>query len=150
MKEEDEEEEAEQLQELVVDQGMKDGGETKLELAVEEIIEEYVGSFGFSQLLQVFLVSLAWIFDSQNTLVTIFTDGQPAWRCTGTGTAACPSSMCGLEPGRDWEWVGGKMSSTISEWGLICDHKFRAGIPASMFFIGSLIDFYCIWVHRVF
>lgn len=111
----------------------------KIELPVDEIIEEYVGSFGFSQLVQTFLLSLAWMFDSQNTLVTIFSDAQRAWRCVGP---SCPkgvtsSSMCELEPG-SWDWVGGRQSSTIAEWGLVCDHKFRAGLPASLFFLGSL------------
>ncbi|XP_058090446.1 organic cation/carnitine transporter 1 [Magnolia sinica] len=129
----------EEEEEGLVVHGMQEGGEeAKMELPVEEIIEGYVGSFGFSQLLHVFLVSLAWIFDSQNTLVTIFSDAQPTWRCTGASSSCSHgSSMCELEPGA-WEWVGGKASSTISEWGLICDHKFRAGIPASLFFIGSL------------
>ncbi|CAA6663111.1 unnamed protein product [Spirodela intermedia] len=45
--------------------------------------------------------------------------------------------MCHLAPG-SWEWVDGEKSSTVAEWGLICDRKFRAGIPASVFFLGSL------------
>ncbi|XP_072986917.1 organic cation/carnitine transporter 1 [Typha latifolia] len=129
-----------ELQELVVHDGGDGGGEDnaaqKVELTIDEIIEEHVGSFGCSQLLQVFFVSLAWIFDSQNTLITIFSDAQPQWKCKGS---SCPSSsMCGLDRGA-WEWVGGDKSSTIAEWGLICDKKFRAGIPASLFFVGSLI-----------
>ncbi|KAM7474847.1 hypothetical protein LguiB_022090 [Lonicera macranthoides] len=118
----------------------------KLELTVDEVVEEYVGSFGFSQLLHVFLVSLAWIFGSQNTLVTIFSDAQPsAWTCTATNAASCggihggdASSVCGLVPGT-WEWVGGNKSSTIVEWGLLCDRKFLAALPSSLFFLGSLV-----------
>ncbi|KAJ4799702.1 Organic cation/carnitine transporter 1 [Rhynchospora pubera] len=109
---------------------------SKKELTVDDIIEQHVGPLGFAQLLHVFLVSLAWIFDSQNTLITIFTDAQPAWRCKGS--TCDPSAMCTLDP-RMWEWVGGDKSSTIAEWGLICDKKFQAGIPASLFFLGSLI-----------
>ncbi|XP_043717954.1 organic cation/carnitine transporter 1-like [Telopea speciosissima] len=114
---------------------------TKLELTVDEVIEEYIGSFGFSQLIHVFLVSLAWIFDSQNTLVTIFSDAQPSWTCKGGGSWCDPGStgsICQVEPGY-WEWIGGNGSSTIAEWGLVCDRKFRAGVPASLFFIGSLL-----------
>ncbi|XP_042502805.1 organic cation/carnitine transporter 1 [Macadamia integrifolia] len=113
----------------------------KLELTVDEVIEEYIGSFGFSQLIHVFLVSLAWVFDSQNTLVTIFSDAQPSWTCNGGGSWCDPGStgsVCQVEPGY-WEWVGGNGSSTIAEWGLVCDRKFRAGVPASLFFIGSLL-----------
>ncbi|KAJ0968979.1 hypothetical protein J5N97_021856 [Dioscorea zingiberensis] len=112
--------------------------ETKVELTVNEIIEQHVGSFGLSQFLQVFLVSLAWVFDAQNTLVTIFTDAQPAWKCkVPSSLCSSSASLCGLEPGT-WEWNGGHKTSTVAEWNLICNHKFRAGVPSSMFFIGSL------------
>ncbi|KAF8407488.1 hypothetical protein HHK36_006622 [Tetracentron sinense] len=137
----------EELQELVlhrVQGGEAEAAATKLELTVDEIIEEYVGSFGFSQMVQVFLVSLAWIFDSQNTLVTIFSDAQPSWSCKGGGSWCAKGglseskSVCGL-PSGTWEWIGGNSSSTIAEWGLVCDHKFVAGLPASLFFLGSLM-----------
>ncbi|OWM82965.1 organic cation/carnitine transporter 1-like [Punica granatum] len=115
-----------------------------LELTVDEVVEDYVGSFGVSQFIHVFLVSLAWIFDSQSTLVTIFTDAQPkAWRCKiPNNDGACSGNgvgpVCGLRPGT-WEWVGGNASSVIAEWGLICDRKLLAATPASLFFIGSLL-----------
>ncbi|KAJ7975342.1 Organic cation/carnitine transporter like [Quillaja saponaria] len=122
----------------------------KSELTVDEVVEGYVGSLGFSQLLHVFLVSLAWIFDSQSTLVTIFSDAQPpAWRCKADATSwsACISkysnnkndgSVCGLVP-RTWEWVTGNTSSTIAKWDLICERNFLGPIPASLFFLGSLL-----------
>ncbi|ONK71162.1 uncharacterized protein A4U43_C04F5450 [Asparagus officinalis] len=80
------------------------------------------------------------MFDSQNTLVTIFSDAQPQWRCVDPSSTTCLSSstMCGLDRG-EWEWVGGNKSSTIAQWGLICGNKFKAGVPASLFFIGSLL-----------
>ncbi|KAJ1390070.1 MFS transporter superfamily [Sesbania bispinosa] len=117
---------------------------TKLELSVDEVVEEYVGSLGFSQLVHVLLVSLAWIFDAQSTLVTIFSDAQPPWRCkTGmclsdNSAAKSSGSVCGLMPGT-WEWIDGHTSSTIAEWDLICDRRFLAAIPASLYFLGSLI-----------
>ncbi|KAJ0968891.1 hypothetical protein J5N97_021768 [Dioscorea zingiberensis] len=114
--------------------------ETKVELTVNEIIEQYVGSFGMSQILQVFLVTLAWVFDAQNTLVTIFTDAQPAWKCKVPSFSCFSSSnisLCDLEPDT-WDWIGDHKTSTVAEWDLICSHKFRAGLPSSMFFIGSL------------
>ncbi|XP_073134380.1 organic cation/carnitine transporter 1 [Henckelia pumila] len=119
-------------------------GRNKLQLTVDEVVEDYVGSFGFSQLLQVFLVSIAWIFDSHSTLVTIFTDAQPdSWRCIepgcgGGGRMGGTDSVCGLKPGT-WEWTNGNSSSTIAEWGLVCDRRFLAAIPASLYFLGSLI-----------
>ncbi|MED6195635.1 hypothetical protein PIB30_039788 [Stylosanthes scabra] len=117
---------------------------TKFELTVDEVVEGYVGSLGLSQILHVLVVSFAWIFDAQSTLVTIFSDAQPpSWRCKnglscGHGGGGGGSSVCGLVPG-SWEWVGGDRSSTIAEWGLICDRKFLAAVPASLNFLGSLL-----------
>ncbi|TYG91987.1 hypothetical protein ES288_A12G307300v1 [Gossypium darwinii] len=133
--------------------------EEKMKLSVDEVIEKYVGSFGLSQLLQVVLVSFSWVFDSQNTLVTIFTDAQPSgWRCkTSAINASLSSSWCmndtaggggnegqlsghvfGLAAG-SWEWIGGNSATTIAEWDLICHRKFLAAIPTSLFFIGSIL-----------
>ncbi|XP_047180846.1 organic cation/carnitine transporter 1 isoform X2 [Vigna umbellata] len=121
-----------------------EGSEAKLELTVDEVVEEYVGSLGFSQLVHVLLVSLAWIFDAQSTLVTIFTDAQPPWRCKSglcqgyNNNSSNTGSVCELVPGT-WEWVGGHTSSTIAEWNLVCDRRFLAAVPASVYFLGSLI-----------
>ncbi|TKY44907.1 Organic cation/carnitine transporter 1 [Spatholobus suberectus] len=136
----------EEEQKLVTGSTNLEGSETKLELTVDEVVEGYVGSLGFSQLVHVLLVSLAWIFDAQSTLVTIFSDAQPAaWRCkTGlcqgnnNSTAKGSGSVCGLVPGT-WEWVDGHTSSIIAEWDLICDRRFLAAVPASVYFLGSLI-----------
>ncbi|OMO50230.1 General substrate transporter [Corchorus capsularis] len=136
--------------------GKVNSAESKLELSVEEVVDRYVGSLGISQLLHVVLVSLAWVFDSQNTLITIFTDAQPAaWRCKTqfdhhnitnySNSSLCMTSskgqdaglLCGL-PAATWEWVGGNTTSTIAEWGLVCHRKFLAALPASLFFIGSI------------
>ncbi|KAE8709647.1 Organic cation/carnitine transporter 1 [Hibiscus syriacus] len=141
--------------------------EGKLQLSVDDVIDRYVGSLGLSQLLHVLLVSFAWVFDSQNTLVTIFTDAQPStWRCksldhhhtnasmssswcinnASDGSKGQPSHVCGLAAGT-WEWVGGNTTSTIAEWNLICHHKFLAAIPASLFFIGTI--FGCAFFGRL-
>ncbi|KAL4316554.1 hypothetical protein S245_052773 [Arachis hypogaea] len=114
---------------------------TKLELTVDEVVEAYVGSLGLSQILHVLVVSFAWIFDAHSTLVTIFSDAQPpSWRCKNGVycTDGRGGSVCGLVPG-SWEWVGGDRSSTVAEWGLICDRKFLAAVPASVNFLGSLL-----------
>lgn len=117
--------------------------ENKLELSIDSVIEDHIGSFGRSQWLHVFLVSLAWIFDSQSTLVTIFSDAQPSsWKCVSSeecrGISENINGVCGLKAGT-WEWVGGNRGSTIAEWSLVCDRKFLAAIPASLFFLGSLL-----------
>ncbi|KAK6925397.1 Major facilitator, sugar transporter-like [Dillenia turbinata] len=121
----------------------------KLEKTVDEVVEDHVGALGVSQVMHVLLVSLALIFDSQTTLVTIFTDAQPtAWRCKeehAPSYTACVAAaslgadgVCGAPLG-SWDWVGGSRSSTIAEWGLVCDRKFLAAMPASLFFLGSLL-----------
>ncbi|KAL6973663.1 hypothetical protein U1Q18_027850, partial [Sarracenia purpurea var. burkii] len=158
----EEEKEAQELVNSIMDERgeklMRSKNEAKL--TIDELVEEYVGSLGFSQLLHVFLVSIAWIFDSQNTLVTIFTDAQPsAWRrCIGVGrgsstiSSSTPcavfttwttgggdgASLCKMEAG-SWEWVGGHSTTTIAEWNLICDRQILAALPTSLFFLGSLL-----------
>lgn len=120
----------------------------ELELTVDQVIEDYLGS-GFSQILNVFLVTIAWIFEAQNTLVTVFTDAKPpAWSNIGAGRQV--SSVCGL-PAGSWYWIGGKDSSVIAEWNLVCDRRFLAAVPASLFFIGSVLGniFYCICYYLV-
>lgn len=122
--------------------------DTKVELTVDEVVEEYVGSLGFSQIIHVFLVSLAWIFDSQNTLVTIFTDAQPAaWQCTSPpcsrNDTANAAAVCSMVAG-SWEWIGGSKTSIIAEWSLVCHRNFLAAVPASLFFIGSLFGMFSI------
>jgi len=143
----------EEEQKLVKGGTNLEGSEAKLELSVDEVVEEYVGSLGFSQLVHVLLVSLAWIFDAQSTLVTIFTDAQPsAWRCKSglcqgnNNSSSSTGSVCELVPGT-WEWLGGHTSSIIAEWNLVCDRRFLAAVPASVYFLGSLIGksslFFC-------
>lgn len=142
-------EDRKELEELVIHGNKTQATLTKLELTIDEVLERYVGSLGLSQIVQVFLVSLAWIFDSQNTLVTIFSDAQPhSWRCkldagggcssNSSSSSSSSSSVCELVPGT-WEWVGGNSSSILAEWGLICDRRFLAAVPASLFFLGSLL-----------
>ncbi|KAJ6677204.1 SOLUTE CARRIER FAMILY 22 MEMBER [Salix viminalis] len=55
-----------------------------------------------------------------------------------SGSRGDVSSVCGLKPGT-WEWVGNHESSIVVEWCLVCDRRFLAAVPASMFFIGSLL-----------
>ncbi|KAJ0968894.1 hypothetical protein J5N97_021771 [Dioscorea zingiberensis] len=88
---------AEAMEVAEVENGDEEEGgptETTVDLTVNEIIEQHVGSFGLSQFLQVFLVSLAWMFDAQSTLVTIFTDAQPAWKCKVAFFSCFPQLYC--------------------------------------------------------
>lgn len=38
-----------------------------------------------------------------------------------------------------WDWDGSRGISTVSEWGLFCDEKYKVGLVQSAFFVGSLI-----------
>src|SRR4051812_32035552 len=96
---------------------------TEMELSVDEVLERYVGSLGRSQVLQVLLVSLAWMFDAQNTLVTIFTDNN---------TGVPPLCGHGMPLEASGESVGGHKGSIIAEWGLVCDRKYLAAVPTSL------------------
>ncbi|TKY73402.1 Organic cation/carnitine transporter 3 [Spatholobus suberectus] len=105
-------------------------------------VELCIGEFNWSQFLQSVLVSFAWIFDAQQTFITVFTDAQPAWHCTqqGGGSDACAATnnACDLPKG-SWAWNAPAHASTVSEWGLECASSAVAGLPASMFFAGCLV-----------
>ncbi|OWM63523.1 organic cation/carnitine transporter 3-like [Punica granatum] len=109
-------------------------------LTMDSMIEQCIGKFGWAQLDQAVLVSLSWLFDAQQTFISVFTDSDPAWHCTDpikcvSGT----SDLCGLPDG-SWAWdeVAGH-SSVVSEWGLQCATPIVRGLPASSFFVGCLI-----------
>ncbi|KAJ4875010.1 Organic cation/carnitine transporter 1 [Raphanus sativus] len=106
-------------------------------LTVDEVIEQHIGALGFSQIMHALLVSIAWTFDAQTTLVSIFSDAQPSARLLATGAIVEGSLMCGMSTG-EWEWIGGKSHTIVSEWDLICQHKFLVALPSTLFFIGSL------------
>ncbi|CAN6938377.1 unnamed protein product, partial [Brassica oleracea] len=106
-------------------------------LTVDEVIEQHIGALGFAQIMHALLVSIAWTFDAQTTLVSIFSDAQPAARLLATGAIVEGSLMCGMSTS-EWEWVGGKSDTIVSEWDLICQHKFLVALPSTLFFIGSL------------
>ena len=91
------------------------------------------------------LTSLAWALEAFHTMVMIFADREPAWRCLeegepGSGCFA-EANVCKLQPG-SWEWVGGAGSSTVSEFGLVCGEKYKIGLVQALFFGGCMIGEY--------
>jgi len=144
------------------DQQVKETEETQdvpqINLSVDQILDQHVGGFGPAQLIHILMVSLAWAFDSMHSLIPIFTDAQPSWRCTASQTpdftdnvtlqvsasmsrqkwCTPNSSLCEMD-GNLWEWVDGRGSSVVSEWGLMCHDKFKSSIPASLFFFGCIL-----------
>ncbi|KAG9454279.1 hypothetical protein H6P81_007183 [Aristolochia fimbriata] len=119
----------------------KPGDEGEVErLGIDEMLQKYSGEFGAWQLRHFVLTNLAWGLEAFHTMVMIFADREPAWRCTSVAGPECFSAatVCGL-PAGSWEWVSGSGSSTVSEWGLICDEKYKVGLAQSAFFAGCMI-----------
>ncbi|XP_026460042.1 organic cation/carnitine transporter 3-like [Papaver somniferum] len=108
----------------------------------DETIERFIGSFGWAQLLQAVLVSFAWVFDAQQTFISVFADAEPAWHCIDSHIELCNSTtisnLCKL-PRNAWTWNEPIQTSTVSEWGLSCWGPVVAGLPTSSFFFGCLL-----------
>jgi len=117
----------------------KPTGTSSEKLCIDEILQKYCGEFGRWQLRHFVLTSLAWALEAFHTMVMIFADREPEWRCldgaAGLGCDPDAKSMCGFQTG-SWEWVG---NSTVSEWGLICTDKFKVGLVQAVFFGGCMI-----------
>ncbi|KAK6946827.1 Major facilitator, sugar transporter-like [Dillenia turbinata] len=97
------------------------------------------GEFGIWQLRHFVLVSCACILDAFHTMVMIFADREPGWRCRpGYTRASVGLRFCDFKPG-SWEWIGGSGSSTVAPWGLICGEKFKVGLVQSLYFASCMI-----------
>ncbi|KAM1057349.1 organic cation/carnitine transporter 4-like [Malus sylvestris] len=121
----------------------KPAGEPESEkLCIDDMLQKYCGEFGPYQMKHFVLTSLAWALEAFHTMVMIFADREPAWRCldgaSGSGCDARARTVCGLEPG-SWEWIGGLGSSTVAEWGLVCEEKYKVGLAQALFFGGCMI-----------
>ncbi|CAK7326032.1 unnamed protein product [Dovyalis caffra] len=112
--------------------------ESKQPPSLDETIEHCIGEFGLGQLLQAILVSFAWVFDAQQTFISVFTDAQPTWHYTSTHSCTSVSDICQI-PQNSWAWDRPNDTSIISEWGLQCATSIIKGLPASSFFMGCLI-----------
>ncbi|KAE8733516.1 Organic cation/carnitine transporter 2 [Hibiscus syriacus] len=106
--------------------------------SLDETIERCIGGFGWLQIFQAILVSFAWVFDAQQTFISVFTDAEPSWHCTDESVCNGFSSICQL-PKSSWSWDWPAHTSIISEWGHECSTSFITGLPASSFFMGCLV-----------
>ncbi|KAH0987039.1 hypothetical protein GBA52_014216 [Prunus armeniaca] len=111
-------------------------------LCIDDMLQKYCGQFGPWQMRHFVLTSLAWALEAFHTMVMIFADREPEWRClggaAGSGCDVTARTVCGLEPG-SWEWTGGLGSSTVAEWGLVCEEKYKVGLARALFFGGCMI-----------
>ncbi|CAL5341426.1 unnamed protein product [Camellia sinensis] len=105
---------------------------------LDETIEQCLGDFGWAQFFQAALVSVAWVFDAQQTFVSVFTDAQPAWHLTTTTGGGDTMMMICQLPRNSWAWDMPIDTSIISEWSLECAGSIMTGLPASSFFMGCL------------
>ncbi|CAK7326034.1 unnamed protein product [Dovyalis caffra] len=108
--------------------------------SLDDTIEKYIEGFGPAQYLQVILVSLAFLFDGQQTFISDFSDAVPSWHCTDFSNQTCYSSsnFCNLSKS-EWAWDEPESSSIVSDWALECGSSVIVGLPASSYFVGSLI-----------
>ncbi|CAN8233677.1 unnamed protein product [Cochlearia groenlandica] len=106
----------------------------------DNIFEQSLSGFGFSQFLQIILVGLSLTFDSQQVFITVFTDSYPTWHCLdNTICNQATTDICKI-PRSAWDWDGGfKGKSVISEFNLECSSSFLRGLPSSAFYIGAII-----------
>jgi OCT family organic cation transporter-like MFS transporter 4/5 len=110
-------------------------------LSIDNMLSKYVGDFGLAQLVHFVVVSLAWCLEGLHTLVMIFADREPEWQCRPSldpNSCTPASSLCSLDPTL-WEWVGGKSTSTVSQWNLICGEEYKVGLAQATFFIGAFM-----------
>ncbi|XP_006657833.1 organic cation/carnitine transporter 2-like [Oryza brachyantha] len=111
--------------------------------SIDDAIETYIGATGATQLLKAMLLAFAWAFDAQQVFMSVFTDAEPPWHCTGVpanGDSSCSpaaASPCALPPGT-WEWDRPAETSVVSEWALKCSGPALVSLPASSFFAGNL------------
>lgn len=102
------------------------------------MLEKYCGEFGKWQLKHFILTSLAWALEAFHTMVMIFADREPDWKCVEGMECSAGGSVCDTAAS-SWQWIAGKDASTVSEWSLICGDKFKVGLVQALFFAGCMI-----------
>ncbi|KAM3280356.1 hypothetical protein ACQJBY_047258 [Aegilops geniculata] len=110
--------------------------------SIDETMEAYMGATGAGQLLKSVLLAFAWALDAQQVFISVFTDAEPPWHCTGadpdaSSCSTAAASPCALPPGA-WAWDRPAVTSVVSEWSLECAGPALVSLPASSFFAGCL------------
>lgn len=70
-----------QLSQIRIDGGPGAASDALEKLSVDDMLEKWVGEFGWAQLLHFILVSLAWTIHGLQSLMMIFADRDPSWQC---------------------------------------------------------------------
>ncbi|XP_015059965.1 organic cation/carnitine transporter 3-like [Solanum pennellii] len=118
---------------------LSDSIEKKCIISLDNTIEECIGDFGWSQFVQAILVSLAWVFDAQQSFISVFTDALPTWHCTNNSSSCqVDKNICDV-PKDTWQFDLPTYTSIVSDWSLECSSLVITGLPASSFFIGCLV-----------
>ncbi|CAN4095070.1 unnamed protein product [Withania somnifera] len=108
-------------------------------ISLDDAIELCIGDFGWSQFVQAILVSLAWVFDAQQSFISVFTDAHPTWHCTNNSSCQISKNICELPKDTSWGWDLPTCTSIVSDWSLECRSSVITGLPASSFFMGCLV-----------
>ena len=122
-------------QPLITSDGKSNGVER---LCIDDMLKKYCGECGRWQIRHFVLTSLAWALEAFHTMVMIFADHEPKWRCIGPGCDPWAPSICGLPPG-SWEWVDKPNTSIVTEWALFCGERYKVGLVEAVFFCGCMI-----------
>lgn len=123
---------------LIPPPSLAEGYSEPKKVTMDQMLEKYCGDFGWWQFRHFVLTSFAWALEGIHTMVMIFADREPDWRCLTNRCDTTANGVCSLEPG-SWEWTGGAASSTVSEFGLICGQKYKVGLVQALFFAGCMI-----------
>ncbi|ESR35537.1 hypothetical protein CICLE_v10006697mg [Citrus x clementina] len=109
-------------------------------VSLDEMIEQNLANLGLPQFIQVILISLLLIFESQQTFISVYTDEEPTWHCiNNTTTCSSSSDICTLSKSA-WAWDRSSDTTIISDWSLECaGSSILSGLPSSCFFIGCLL-----------
>ncbi|KAH0735313.1 hypothetical protein KY285_011020 [Solanum tuberosum] len=119
---------------------LSDSNEKRCIISLDNTIEVCIGDFGWSQFVQAILVSLAWVFDAQQSFISVFTDALPTWHCINNNNSSCQmyKNICDV-PKDTWQFDLPTYTSVVSDWSLECSSSVITGLPASSFFIGCLV-----------
>ncbi|PKU80733.1 organic cation/carnitine transporter 3-like [Dendrobium catenatum] len=103
--------------------------------SIDDIVECYLSASTGSLLFPI-LVCLAWIFDSHQTFINVFSDNPPPWHCTSSTCNV--TTPCNL-PSTSWSFSQHRKISTISDFSLECASPVLVALPASSFYAGCLV-----------